>query len=141
MTRVSTVGWRVKYAQSNTTVAINSAAVAIQTSGAIRINRTWLGCPDLSTPPVDASNVAADSDREFEFAESDSIANARSLADWNLSRGFFSKQRRNTRSRPGENWRSASDASVNSAGSSFRIAFNTSIAVFPWKARLPVNIS
>src|SRR5215471_6985472 len=57
-----------------------------------------------------------------------SIANARSLAEWNRSSGFFSRQCRNTRSRAGARFLLLSERS---GGSSLRIALIVSAADSP----------
>jgi len=61
-----------------------------------------------------------------------------SLDDWNLRSGFFSRQWRRMRSRPGLMF---SLVTERSGGSSFKIAAIVSPAESAWKARFPVSIS
>ncbi len=61
-----------------------------------------------------------------------------SLEDWNLRSGFFSRQWRTIRSRPGEMfWL----VTASSGGSSLRIDAIVSPAESPWNARFPESIS
>src|SRR2546427_4820622 len=64
-----------------------------------------------------------------------SRAKLTSRAVWRRSSGFFSRQRRTTRSIAGET------AMQSSGGSSFTIALLVSMAELPWNARLPDSIS
>ena len=67
-----------------------------------------------------------------------SSAKARSRADWNLSSGAFSRQRRISLSMAGEMFLVAVEIS---GGSSFRMAFIVSIEESPRNARCPPTIS
>jgi hypothetical protein len=62
-------------------------------------------------------------DDDEEVPDSASKAKPRSRADWNRSRGFFSRQRRTIRSSDGDTGR---PLRVNSGGSSLRMAFMVS---------------
>jgi hypothetical protein len=61
-----------------------------------------------------------------------------SEADWNRRSGFFSRQWRTIRSRPGETFWFVTESS---GGSSLRIAAIVSPAESPRKARWPESIS
>src|SRR5262247_3649559 len=126
ITRASGVGWRVRYAQVNPNVSSDNTAApahAIHSRSSAR---------DLF---VFSSDEAS---REPDGVDNASSAKPRSLAVWNLRSGFFSKQRRMIFSNAREVF---AFVSPRFGGSSFRIAFITSIDDSPPNARLPDNIS
>src|ERR1035437_7435776 len=87
----------------------------------------------LCLPAPTAGND--DADPEPDNAPS---ANVKSRADWKRSAGFFSRQWRTMRSRPGEIFTVVGSIS---AGSDLRIAFMVSTDESPPNAGLPESIS
>ena len=85
-----------------------------------------------------AATARALPSRAPESPERCSRSNAMSLAEWKRDSGFFSRQCCTMRSSAGETLRLVS---LNSGGSSFKIALIVSAAVSPWNARLPDSIS
>src|SRR5215471_13185748 len=81
----------------------------------------------LRAPRDRAADAAAPVDNP-DVPDRDSRSNARSWADWNRRSGFFSRQWRTMRSRPGE---IAWFVTERSGGSSFRIADMVSAAESP----------
>src|SRR4029077_11363871 len=90
---------------------------------------------DLTGSPARVIECAEMSDDD---PLSDSTANARSLADWNLRSAFFSRQRAKILCSPGG---PCHPDSLSSGGSSRRIAVIVSADVLRLKARLPESIS
>src|SRR4051794_35403105 len=89
--------------------------------------------PDRAPPPTDGPLSGAPLG-----IDNASSANARSLADWNRSSGFFSRQRWTTRSSAGG---IAGVAADSGGGSSLRMADSVSAALSRSNARRPEIIS
>ena len=102
------------------------ASTAAMTAAAIRTRFLPAGGTMACEPLLELGEDATDS------------AKTMSLADWNLSFWFFSRQCRTMRSRAGEMFLPEPDSS---GGSSRRIAAIVSLAVFCRNALLPESSS
>jgi len=110
---------------------VEGAAAAARTPSAAVI-RTARRDTGRATFPEDAAIAGV------EASDNARRSNARSCAEWNRSSGFFSRQWRITRSRPGWTFLFVAERS---GGSSRRMADIVSAAVSRWNAREPESAS
>src|SRR5262245_36700388 len=129
-------GWRVKYVHANPNIPSADATATIQASRAWPSNRKALGLSGSADDAVVVSNC--ESGREPDGVDKASSAKLRSCAEWKRRSGCFSKHRRTIFSSCGLTFVFVSPSS---GGSSFKIAFITSTANSPPKARRPDSIS
>ena len=126
------VSWRNDGVSNFTVRRPRKKVAAIPASASAATRRSARRGRDIATPFA-AAAAAAGVDPDSAWR-----SNARSCAEWKRSSGFFSRQWRTTRSRPGATFLFVAERS---GGSSRRIADMVSAAVSRWNARDPDSIS